>query len=248
MMKNTLGDQRDSQPPSFAVAYEDVQARIRASAAGRDGAVCLLAVSKTQPAAAIRHLARLGQRVFGENYVQEALIKQADLNDLDSALEWHLIGPLQSNKCREVAEHFDWLQSLDRAKVIEPLARYRPHDRAPLNVLIQVNVDDEASKSGCTPTAVAELADRIVATPALRLRGLMAIPAPAPDLARRRDAFRRMRTLFDELRTKNAGIDTLSMGMSDDFELAIAEGATMVRVGSLLFGRRAGPAEPHPPT
>lgn len=248
MMKSTLSDQRDSHLPSFPVAYEDVQARIRACASGQVGAVSLLAVSKTQPAAAIRHLAGLGQRAFGENYVQEALIKQAELNDLEAGLEWHLIGPLQSNKCREVAEHFDWLQSLDRAKLIEPLARYRPHDRAPLNVLIQVNVDDEASKSGCTPTAVPELADRVAATPALRLRGLMAIPAPAPDLARRRDAFRRMRTLFDELREKHAGIDTLSMGMSDDFELAIAEGATMVRVGSLLFGRRARPAEPHPPT
>lgn len=246
MMKNTLGDQRDSPSQSFAVAYDSVQARIRACTAVRDGAVCLLAVSKTQSSAAIRRLAQLGQRAFGENYVQEALIKQTDLVDLD--LEWHLIGPLQSNKCREVAEHFDWLQSLDRAKLIEPLARYRPHDRAPLNVLIQVNIDDEASKSGCAPEAVAELAHRIAATPALRLRGLMAIPTPAPDLTRRRDAFHRMHALFEELRAAHAGVDTLSMGMSDDFELAIAEGATMVRVGSLLFGHRSVPAAPLPPT
>ncbi|MEO7324464.1 MAG: YggS family pyridoxal phosphate-dependent enzyme [Dokdonella sp.] len=244
-MKNALDDQRDSRFQSFAAAYEDVQARVRASAAGQDAALSLLAVSKTQPAAAIRQLAHQGQRAFGENYVQEALGKQPDLADLD--LEWHLIGPLQSNKCRDVAEHFDWLQSLDRAKLIEPLARYRPHDQAPLNVLIQVNIDDESSKSGCAPTAVPDLADRVVATPSLRLRGLMAIPAPAPDLVGRRDAFRRMRVLFDELRARHAGIDTLSMGMSDDFELAIGEGATMVRVGSLLFGRRAAHATPNSP-
>ncbi len=218
-------------------AYGSTIARI-AAAQHADGAreVALLAVSKTRPANAIRALAKLGQRAFGENYVQEALAKQRELADL--ALEWHLIGPLQSNKCREVAQHFDWLQSLDRAKLIAPLAGYRPPGRAPLNVLIQVNIDAEASKSGCAPVEVAALATAIAAAPQLRLRGLMAIPAPAPQHAQRRDAFRRLRTLFDRLRIAHSGVDTLSMGMSDDFELAIAEGATMVRVGSALFGAR----------
>jgi pyridoxal phosphate enzyme (YggS family) len=204
-------------------------------AAGRTDAVTLLAVSKMQSAAAIRALAALGQRAFGENYVQEALAKQRELTDL--ALEWHLIGPLQSNKCREVAEHFHWLQSLDRRKLIAPLSRYRTAARAPLNVLIQVNIDDEASKSGCAPAHVPALAQEIAATPRLRLRGLMAIPAPA-DPAHRRDAFGRMRALFDTLRAAYADVDTLSMGMSDDLELAIAAGATMVRVGTALFGAR----------
>jgi pyridoxal phosphate enzyme (YggS family) len=223
---------------AYGSAHAMVLARIAAArqAAGRSDEVALLAVSKTQPAAAIRALAGEGQRAFGENYVQEALAKQAELADL--ALEWHLIGPLQSNKCREVAERFDWLQSLDRAKLIEPLARYRPPDRGPLNVLIQVNIDDEDSKSGCAPDEVATLAAAIVAQAALRLRGLMSIPAPAPEPSVRRDAFLRMRALYDTLRNAHQGIDTLSMGMSDDLDLAIAEGATMVRVGTALFGRR----------
>jgi len=203
----------------------------------REHRVRLLAVGKTKPAASIRALAALGQRAFGENYVQEALAKQAELGDLE--LEWHMIGPLQSNKCRDVARHFDWLQTLDREKLIEPLARHRPDGRQPLNVLIEVNVDDESSKSGCRPEAVVDLAARIRAHPTLRLRGLMAIPAPDPDLARRRAAFARMRALLDELAAIDAHVDTLSMGMSDDFELAIAEGATMVRIGSALFGARS---------
>lgn len=219
-------------------AYASVTARVAAArqAAGAP-AVALVAVSKTQPATAVRALAACGQRAFGENYVQEAIAKQADVADLP--LEWHLIGPLQSNKCREAAQHFDWLQSLDRLKLVAPLARYRPPARAPLNVLVQVNVDDEASKSGCRPDEVAALAAAVAAQPRLRLRGLMAIPAPAPERERRRAAFDRMRTLFDALRADHAQVDTLSMGMSDDFELAIAAGATMVRVGTLLFGARA---------
>ena len=218
-------------------AYASVIARIDAArqAAGAAKAA-LVAVSKTQPAAAVRALAACGQRAFGENYVQEAIAKQAELADL--ALEWHLIGPLQSNKCREAAQHFDWLQSLDRLKLVAPLARHRPPALAPLNVLVQVNIDDEASKSGCAPDAVAALAAAVAAEPRLRLRGLMAIPAPAPEPDRRRAAFGRMRALFDSLRADHAAVDTLSMGMSDDFELAIAEGATMVRVGTALFGRR----------
>jgi PLP dependent protein len=223
-------------------AYLSITARI--DQAGRRagyGDTRLLAVSKTQPAAAVQALHKAGQRAFGENYVQEALAKQRALNELGvapAALEWHLIGPLQSNKCREVAEHFDWLQTLDRAKLIAPLARYRPAQRAALNVLIQVNIDDEASKSGCAPAEVATLAAAVAAAQGLRLRGLMAIPAPTPDPAQRHDAFRRMRALFDELRARHADVDTLSMGMSDDFELAIAEGATMVRIGTALFGER----------
>lgn len=223
---------------ALATAWNDVNARI-ARAAPRGG-VTLVAVGKTHPPEAIRALAACGARAFGENYVQEAIAKQAALADL--SLEWHAIGPVQSNKARDVARHFDWLQTLDRAKLVEPLARHRDAGLAPLNVLIQVNIDDEDSKSGCAPADVSRLADLVGRHPTLRLRGLMALPAPL-DLARRRAAFRRMRALFDTLASARAGIDTLSMGMSDDFELAIAEGATMVRVGSALFGarsRRAG--------
>jgi pyridoxal phosphate enzyme (YggS family) len=228
---------RDLAMDFCETAYGSVTARVDAAAhAAHATDVRLLAVSKTQPAAAIRRLAILGQRAFGENYVQEALAKQDELADL--GLEWHLVGPLQSNKCRDAAQRFDWLQSLDRLKLVEPLARHRPPGRAPLNVLVQVNIDDERGKAGCTPDALAALADAIVAQPSLRLRGLMAIPAPSPDIAVRRAAFTRMRGLFDSLRHAHATVDTLSMGMSDDLELAIAEGATMVRVGTALFGAR----------
>jgi pyridoxal phosphate enzyme (YggS family) len=211
-----------------------------ASPAGTDAAAALLAVSKTQPAAAVRALAAAGQRRFGENYVQEAQEKRRELADLD--LEWHLIGPLQSNKCRAAAETFDWVQSLDRAKLVPLLARARAPERAPLDVLIQVNIDDEASKSGCAPDEIAALAALIVAEPRLRLRGLMAIPAPHPEPARRRDAFDRMRRAFEALRAAQPGIDTLSMGMSEDFETALQAGATLVRIGSALFGPRPGAA------
>jgi pyridoxal phosphate enzyme (YggS family) len=215
------------------------RARIEAAcaAAGRPpGSVRLLAVSKTQPAGAVRALAATGQQAFGENYVQEGLAKQRELADL--ALEWHLIGPLQSNKCRDVARHFDWLQSLDRPALVHRLARERPAARGPLAVLVQVNIDGEASKSGCTPDALPALAESVAAEPALRLRGLMAIPAPAEDAEVRRAAFRRLHALYESLRADHPDLDTLSMGMSDDFELAIAEGATMVRIGTALFGPR----------
>jgi hypothetical protein len=216
-------------------SYAQIRARIDQAAQAAGHAVKLLAVSKTKPAAAIRELAAQGQRAFGENYAQEAIAKQQDLTDLH--LQWHLIGPLQSNKCREAARHFDWLQSLDREKLIEPLNRFRPAEAAALNVLIQVNIDSEASKSGCAPAAIPVLANAIAREPRLRLRGLMAIPEPAhPDA--RRMAFARMRELFEALRATHPGIDTLSMGMSDDFELAIAEGATLVRIGTALFGPR----------
>lgn len=216
-------------------AYIRVRDRIAAAAAAAGHPARLVAVSKTKPATDVRALAACGQRAYGENYVQEALAKQAELADLD--LEWHLIGPLQSNKCREAARHFDWLQSLDRAKLIEPLDCYRPAGRPPLNVLIQVNVDDEASKSGCAPDAVPALASAVAAAPRLALRGLMAIPAPL-DSDRRRAAFARMHELFTALRCDHPAADTLSLGMSEDYELAIACGATLVRVGSALFGAR----------
>ena len=196
----------------------------------------LLAVSKTQSATAVAALAAAGQRAFGENYVQEAQAKAREL--ATSGLEWHLIGHLQSNKAEVAATVFDWVQTVDRAKLIPALAKHRPSERTPLNVLIQVNIDDEASKHGCAPAEVPALVAAIVAEPRLRLRGLMAIPAPHPDIELRRDAYRRMADLFKHLALQHPGADTLSMGMSDDFALAIAEGATMVRVGTALFGRR----------
>jgi pyridoxal phosphate enzyme (YggS family) len=222
-------------------AYVALLQRIDAAAKRAGHSVRLLAVSKTKPAAALRDVAAGGQRAFGENYVQEAIAKQRELADLH--LEWHLIGPLQSNKCRDASRHFDWLQTLDREKLIAPLNRFRPADASPLNVLIQVNIDDEASKSGCAPDAVRTLANAIAAAPRLRLRGLMAIPEPSADREKRRRAFQRMRALFDGLRADHAAIDTLSMGMSDDFELAIAEGATMVRIGTAVFGARRRDAD-----
>jgi len=242
--------------------YAEILERVAAASARAGHPARVLAVSKTKPAAAIRALAALGQRAFGENYVQEALVKQAELIDWERAeleragtqradvnraepnqhglnLEWHLIGPLQSNKCREVALHFDWLQSLDRGKLIEPLNRYRDAARPPLNVLIQVNIDAEPSKSGCAPAEVPRLAHEIAQAPRLRLRGLMAIPQPAPDAGARREAFGRMRALYAATRATFPQMDTLSMGMSDDFELAIESGASMVRIGTALFGARA---------
>lgn len=224
-----------------------------ATAAGRPAAR-LLAVSKTRPAEAIAevaaslHARNTGPVAFGENYVQEALAKQSALAGL--GIEWHLIGHLQSNKAREAAAAFDWVQTVDRPKLIEALAHHRAiadaRARAPLNVLIQVNIDDEASKHGCRPDEIDAIASAIADRPALRLRGLMAIPAPDPDMQRRRNAFRRMRALFDALASRYAGIDTLSMGMSEDYALAIAEGATMVRVGSALFGARPPKSAPDP--
>lgn len=210
-----------------------------AAAAGRPPPR-LLAVSKTQPAEAVAALAAQGQTAFGENYVQEALAKMQELQPL--GVEWHLIGHLQSNKAEPVATHFDWVQSVDRPKLVAALARYRPAERGPLNVLIQVNIDDESSKHGCAPDDVDALAATIAAEPNLRLRGLMAIPAPWPDAERRRDAFVRMRTLFEALAAGHPQVDTLSMGMSSDYAEAIAEGATLVRIGTALFGARPRPA------
>lgn len=210
------------------------------NAAQRSGRPCprLLAASKTQAAAAVAELLAAGQRAFGENYVQEARAKQAELGAAAAAIEWHLIGHLQSNKARAAAALFDWVQTLDRPTLVDALARHRAPTRPPLNVLIQVNIDDESSKHGCHPGAIATLAAAIAAQPRLALRGLMAIPAPHPDSERRRPAFRRMQQLFDALALQHPQIDTLSMGMSDDYAIAIEEGATMVRVGTALFGAR----------
>ena len=205
--------------------------------AGRPAGVRLLAVSKTRPAEAVAALAGFGQQAFGENYVQEAAGKVAAL--AGQGLEWHLIGHLQSNKAREAARDFDWVQTVDRPKLVAALARHRADDRPPLNVLVQVNIDDEAGKHGCHPEQVRALAAAIAAEPRLALRGLMAIPAPHPDPEQCRPAFRRMRELFERLRAEHPQADTLSMGMSDDFAIAIAEGATMVRIGTALFGARS---------
>lgn len=207
----------------------------------------LLAVSKFQAATAVAELAMAGQQEFGENYVQSARDKQLELAQLAatdfpqldlSTLKWHLIGHLQSNKAKEAAERFDWVQTVDRAKLVSALAAHRPDDRPALNVLIQVNIDDEASKHGCAPGEVEPLAQAIAAQPRLRLRGLMVIPTPHEDPEQRRPAFRRTRELFEALQRSHPGVDTLSIGMSDDAAVAIAEGATMVRIGTALFGRR----------
>jgi pyridoxal phosphate enzyme (YggS family) len=197
-------------------------------------------VSKTQPADAVAALAAQGQRAFGENYVQEAVAKIDALAAL--GLEWHLIGHLQSNKAELAARHFHWVQSVDRPRLVAALAAHRPAGLPPLEVLVQVNIDDEGSKHGCRPDAVPALAAAIAAEPRLRLRGLMAIPAPWPDAERRARAFEAMRTLFQALAAQYPQVDTLSMGMSGDYPEAIAHGATMVRIGTALFGARPRPA------
>ncbi|MBI5919920.1 MAG: YggS family pyridoxal phosphate-dependent enzyme [Nitrosomonadales bacterium] len=208
-----------------------------AQAAGRTpGTVGLLAVSKTFPAAAVREAYLAGQRAFGESYVQEALDKMAQLADLP--LEWHFIGPLQSNKTRLVAEHFAWVHGVDRLKIAERLSAQRPASAPPLNVCIQVNVSGEATKSGVSPEQVEELARAVAALPRLRLRGLMAIPAPADDMAAQHMPFAHLRALQEKINAHGLTLDTLSMGMSHDFVAAIAEGATLVRVGTAIFGQR----------
>ena len=207
------------------------------SAAGRDAAeVTLVAVSKTQPADALRALAQAGQVAFGENYLQEALTKQAALADLP--LQWHFIGPIQSNKTRDIAARFDWVHSVERLKIAQRLNDQRSAEAPPLSVCVQVNVSREASKSGCAPGELAALAAAIAELPRLRLRGLMTIPAPIAQSYDPAQPYRLLREAFEALRVLGLPVDTLSMGMSDDFELAITHGATHVRVGSALFGPR----------
>ena len=219
---------------------QHVRARI-ATACQRAGRgveeVTLLAVSKTFGADAVRAAAAAGQRAFGENYIQEGVEKIAALRDL--GLMWHCIGPIQSNKTRLVAEHFDWVHTVDRLKIAERLSAQRPADRPPLNVCIQVNIDGGANKSGVAPCEALALARAVAALPQLKLRGLMSIPEIAPDFDAARAVHASARALFDQLNADGLGLDTLSMGMSDDLEAAIAAGSTMVRIGTAIFGSRA---------
>ena len=207
------------------------------ASAGRSVAdVTLLAVSKTFGPGAVREAHAAGQLAFGENYVQEALEKMADLADLP--LQWHCIGPLQSNKTRPVAEHFDWVHTVDRLKIAERLAAQRPPERPPLNVCIQVNVDGGPTKAGVAPAEALALARAVAALPGLRLRGIMTIPEPAADFVAARALHAGARAVFDQLNAAGLALDTLSMGMSADLEAAVAEGSTLVRVGSAIFGGR----------
>lgn len=225
---------------TIASRLQAVNARIAAAArhAGRDPAtITLVAVSKTFPPAAIAEAQRAGQQAFGENYVQECLDKIGALRDL--AIRWHFLGPIQSNKTRLVAEHIDWVHGVDRFRIAERLSAARPEDLPALQVCIQVNVSGEDSKGGVVPEAAAGLAGQVSALPRLQLRGLMAIPEPTPDPDLRRSRFRILREIRDEIVRKGIGMDTLSMGMSDDLEDAIAEGATLVRVGRAIFGERS---------
>jgi hypothetical protein len=218
---------------------QQVHARIRDACAAAQRpvqSVTLLAVSKTFDALAVREAFDAGQRAFGENYVQEALAKIDALRDLQ--IEWHLIGPLQSNKTRAVAEAFDWVHSVERLKIAQRLSEQRPAQLPPLQLCLQVNISGEASKSGLAPAEVADVAHAVARLPHVRLRGLMAIPEPAGDFAAQRAPHRALRELFDALRRDGLALDTLSMGMSADLEAAIAEGATLVRVGTAIFGSR----------
>jgi hypothetical protein len=223
--------------------YDAVLGRIRSAceAAGRrPGAVALLAVSKTFGADRVLAMAALGQTSFGESYLQEALpkISACEHERSDRRIEWHFIGPIQSNKTRPIAERFDWVHSVEREKIARRLSEQRPASLPPLQVCIQVNVSGEASKSGCQPADAPALARAVATMPNLRLRGVMAIPEPADDPAVQRRAFAAVRAVFDALRASGLDVDTLSMGMSGDLEAAIAEGATIVRVGTALFGAR----------
>jgi pyridoxal phosphate enzyme (YggS family) len=226
---------------TIAAKLQQLSARIvtACTAAGRDPAsVHLLAVSKTFPAEAVRAAHAAGQRAFGENYVQEGVAKIEALADLRADLQWHCIGPLQSNKTRPVAEHFDWVHSIDRLKIAQRLDEQRPAHLPPLQVCLQINVDAGANKSGVAPQEALELARAVAALPRLRLRGLMAIPEPAPDFIAQRALFMRASAVFDQIREAGIALDTLSLGMSADLEAAIAAGSTMVRVGTAIFGAR----------
>ena len=212
-----------------------IEAAARQFGRNPDG-ISLLAVSKTWAASDVREAALAGQQSFGENYVQEGIDKARSLESL--GLEWHFIGPLQSNKTRPVAETFDWVHAVDRLKIAERLSEQRPENLPALQVCIQVNVSGEQTKSGVSLDEAAALAHRVAALPRIRLRGLMAIPEPVEDFAEQRIAFRRLREAFEQLNKEGLSLDTLSMGMSHDLEAAIAEGATMVRVGTAIFGER----------
>ncbi|MGK0702925.1 YggS family pyridoxal phosphate-dependent enzyme [Yokenella regensburgei] len=226
------------------IAHNLAQVRDKISAAaercGRDSEeVTLLAVSKTKPASAIEEAITAGQLAFGENYVQEGVDKVRYFQQKGQQnLQWHFIGPLQSNKSRLVAEHFDWCHTVDRLKIATRLSEQRPAELPPLNVLIQVNISDEQSKSGIALDEVDALAESIAALPGITLRGLMAIPAPESEYVRQFAVARQMAVAFAELKTRYPTVDTLSLGMSDDMEAAIAAGSTMVRIGTAIFGAR----------
>jgi hypothetical protein len=229
--------------PQFSpAALQSVRTRIARAAerAGRDpGSVRLLAVSKQQPAALVRAAVAAGQTEFGENYVQEGVDKVAALADVPG-LVWHFIGQLQGNKTREVAERFDWVHTVDRERIAARLSAQRPPQATPLQVLLQVRLADESGKGGVSPAQVPALAAAVAALPRLQLRGLMCIPPPAADIEAQRRPFRQLRELLDSLNAAGYHLDTLSMGMSDDLEAAVLEGATIVRVGTAIFGRRPG--------
>ncbi|MCT9845830.1 YggS family pyridoxal phosphate-dependent enzyme [Leclercia adecarboxylata ATCC 23216 = NBRC 102595] len=226
------------------IAHNLAQVRNKISAAaigcGRASEeVTLLAVSKTKPASAIAEAIDAGQRMFGENYVQEGVEKIRHFQEKGTAdLQWHFIGPLQSNKSRLVAEHFDWCHTVDRLRIASRLSEQRPAEMTPLNVLIQINISDENSKSGIALEELDQLADQVAALPGLTLRGLMAIPAPESDYDRQFAVARQMAVAFEALKTRFPTVDTLSLGMTDDMAAAIAAGSTMVRIGTAIFGAR----------
>ncbi|HOI53421.1 MAG TPA: YggS family pyridoxal phosphate-dependent enzyme [Azonexus sp.] len=224
-----------------AIADNLQAVRIRIATAERlygrpSGSVQLLAVSKTKPLADVLAARAAGQTAFGENYVQEGVEKCR--TSAGQALEWHFIGPLQTNKTRPVAENFAWVHSIDRLKIAERLSAQRPPELPPLQVCVQVNVSGETSKSGCAPATARDLCHAVATLPNLRLRGLMAIPEPSDDFAAQRRPFRQLRELLEQLRAEGLPLDTLSMGMTHDLEAAIAEGATLVRIGTAIFGER----------
>lgn len=220
--------------------YQQVVARVRAAEqrfSRETGSVQVLPVSKARPAADIARLADLGVHAFGESYLQEAQAKIAAL--AGRQLEWHFIGPIQANKTQAIARHFAWVHSVDREKIARRLSEQRPAELPPLNICLQLNISGEATKSGVTPAQLPALIEQVLALPRLRLRGLMAIPAPGEDVAQQRAAFRQVREAFEHMVASGIALDTLSMGMSADLEAAIAEGSTLVRVGTDIFGSRA---------
>lgn len=220
-----------------AERLQAIHQRIRHALAGEPRAVTVVAVSKMQPAAAIRDAWQAGQRDFGENYLREALAKMSELADL--AAVWHFIGALQGNKARDVARHFDWVHGVDRARIADLLSRNRPADQAPLNVCVQVNISAEATKGGVAPGEALGLARHVASLPGLRFRGLMGMASPSGDNPGIRSEFASLRRELEAIRAAGIEADTLSMGMTQDFEPALAEGATMLRLGTAVFGERA---------
>ncbi|MGZ3254976.1 MAG: YggS family pyridoxal phosphate-dependent enzyme [Burkholderiaceae bacterium] len=226
-------------PHNLQAVHDRIATAARAAQRSPDD-IMLLAVSKTFGPQAILEAAQAGQHAFGENYLQEALDKMTTIHALapGKSLQWHFIGPIQSNKTRPIAEHFDWVHSVEREKIAQRLSDQRPSQLAPLNICLQVNISGESSKSGIAPQDVLALAQSVAGMPRLKLRGLMAIPEPTEDSGKQHAAFRQLRQLFQACRAQGLMLDTLSMGMSADLEAAIAEGSTMVRVGSAIFGNR----------